>query len=386
MPDGEVSAIALPGTFHSSRLTGVAGRAPAALLLGDENRLAAQVARQVRSGPGLPATVHIYGAAGTGKSCLLASIVALAAQRHGWRAALLHEAAAFSREWSKAVRQRATSELRYRFQSLRLLAIDDIDQLAESTVAQQELTQLIDGFAETGGLLAVTSTAPPEALYGFDARLLSRMAGGLVVPLVEHGPAARQAILNAIRDRVGSSWTDQEISQLVAQPRGGPAQWLEMLRALPAVLMPKSLTRGVPVSIAQVALRVAAAYRLRIADLKGSCRQRTVAEARAMAMFLARELSQATHIAIGRYFGGRDPSTVRHNCLRIAELTRRSRDVRLQVVNLRTSLSTGSTVVPNGENLSSRRSRNRSQGPVAQSRALLRRQYAHFVDSDPTTR
>ena len=69
-----------------------------------------------------------------------------------------------------------------------------------------------------------------------------------------------------------------------------------------------------PVPIEQVARAVAVRFGLTLRDLRSDTRRQTVAEPRHLAMHLARDLTGLSFHAIGVYFGGRDPATVRHAC------------------------------------------------------------------------
>jgi chromosomal replication initiator protein len=69
-----------------------------------------------------------------------------------------------------------------------------------------------------------------------------------------------------------------------------------------------------PLTIDRIARAVASGFGVRLRDLRSSSRRQSVAEPRHLAMFLAREDAGLSFPAIGAYFGGRDPATVRHSC------------------------------------------------------------------------
>jgi chromosomal replication initiator protein len=68
------------------------------------------------------------------------------------------------------------------------------------------------------------------------------------------------------------------------------------------------------VTVDAIARSVAARFGVRIRVLRGPSRRAAVAEARHLAMHLARTHTRSSFAAIGAYFGGRDPATVRHAC------------------------------------------------------------------------
>jgi chromosomal replication initiator protein len=81
-----------------------------------------------------------------------------------------------------------------------------------------------------------------------------------------------------------------------------------------------------------VAAAVARHFDLTATELKGKSRRQAVAEARSLAMYIARRLTKASYAELGRHFGGRDHTTVLHACRKVArevgldETTRRIAD------------------------------------------------------------
>ena len=76
----------------------------------------------------------------------------------------------------------------------------------------------------------------------------------------------------------------------------------------------KPLLAEPTVTIDAIARAVADRFGVRLAVLRGPSRRASVVEARHLAMHLARLHSGSSFAAIGTYFGGRDPATVRHAC------------------------------------------------------------------------
>ncbi|HEY1064773.1 MAG TPA: helix-turn-helix domain-containing protein, partial [Pirellulales bacterium] len=68
------------------------------------------------------------------------------------------------------------------------------------------------------------------------------------------------------------------------------------------------------VELKKIAAETARQFAVKVADLRGASRRQSVAAARALAMSLARELTDHSLRQIGDYFGGRDHTTVLHAC------------------------------------------------------------------------
>jgi len=73
----------------------------------------------------------------------------------------------------------------------------------------------------------------------------------------------------------------------------------------------KQQPRG-PQDLTEITKRTAAYFSLKLNDLKGQSRCKTVALARCLAVYLAKSQLHLTFKEIGLFFGKRDASTVRH--------------------------------------------------------------------------
>lgn len=181
------------------------------------------------------------------------------------------------REITAALSHDTLHRLRDRFAAPRLVIIDGIEQVTAWDV-QRVLAQLIDLAIAGGTSFVVTMRMHPMASRSIEPSLASRLAGGLVVPMPPTGA-----------------------------PRGAEA----------------AADRLVP-SLRRIIGATARLHGLTPADLTGPSRRRQAAQARGIAMYLARTLTAKSLQAIGRAFGGRDHTTVLHG-IRVTE-ERRARD------------------------------------------------------------
>ena len=181
------------------------------------------------------------------------------------------------REIAAALSHDTLHRLRERFAAPRLVIIDGVEQVSAWDV-QRILAHLVDLAGAGGTGFVVTMRAHPMASPAIEPSLASRLAGGLVVPMPPAG------------------------LQRAAAGGGG----------------------GLVPSLRRVIAATARLHGLSAADLTGPSRRRQVAQARGMAMYLARTLTAQSLQAIGRACGGRDHTTVLHG-IRVTE-GRRARD------------------------------------------------------------
>jgi len=243
--------------------------------------------RHGREPPAGYSPLVIVGPSGAGKSRLvsgmfiehgLASRKGMPAAEGGGFAGAMWDGRSLGRDITLALTQDTLHKLRGRFAAQRLVIIDGVEQITAWDV-QRVCAQLIDLASAGGATVIVTTTSHPMASPSLEPSLASRLTGGLVVPLPPPAAAPR------------------------GLPGGGD---------------------GPAPSLRRVIGATARLHGLLPADLTGPSRRRQAAQARGMAMYVARTLTGKSLQAIGRAFGGRDHTTVLHG-IKVTEV-RRSRD------------------------------------------------------------
>ncbi len=303
-------------------------------LIGPENALAQAGALAMARGETAgvsPLVVH--GAAGVGKSRLLAGLVAERLARRP-ESALAHlEAEGFAAACAEASRRPGGwEELRERFRRLDLFVLDDLHGLERAPWAMHELTHTLDALDRAGAAVAVSARFGPGRWSGWPSRLVSRLSAGLSVgidpPSLE---SRRRYLLDRARAR-GLALPAESVEPLAGAADGYRTLdgWLAKLaltarverRGADADLV-APLLAGDPVAdgptVEAIARAVAGAFGIPPRDLRAPTRRAVVAEARHLAMHLARAHTPLSFRAIGAYFGGRDPATVRHACQAAAD-------------------------------------------------------------------
>ena len=305
-------------------------------LTGPENELAYASALALARGDASGVSpLVLHGPSGVGKSRLLAGLVAERLLRRP-ESALAHlEAEAFAALCADAAtRPGGWTALRGRFRALDLFVLDDVHALERAPLALNELTHTLDALDEAGALVALSARTGPSQWSGWPDRLVSRLRGGLAVRVEPPGLAARRRYVLEQARRRSLTLAAEGVEGLAEAADGYRVLdgWLARLalaaklerrpldRALVAALLSDeaALAAGTP-TVAQVARAVAAWFGVSLKDLRSSSRRRNVAEPRHLAMHLARAVTGQSFLAIGNYFGGRDPATVRHACQVAAE-------------------------------------------------------------------
>lgn len=319
-------------------------------LSGPENALVQAAARVVQGEKPAWNPLLLHGVTGTGKTLLLQLFVAQFQAAFPQAHVVVTTGADFARAYAHACDTDSLAELRQRYSRGQLLALDDLQHLAGKPAAQRELLHLLDGFLRRGALVLMTARHAPRETTKLDSALLSRLEGGLVVPLVPPHAEARCEIINllaaeqqvdlppAIVQRLagtlGADISPRSSRPLLALPCATVPQLRHVvvelaerarLTARPnhAQLLDELLARDGAdhkTMIKQVAALVGRHYEQSVADLRGPTRRQAVVQARSLAMYLSRRLTGASYGEIGRYFGNRDHTTVLYACSKVADL------------------------------------------------------------------
>jgi chromosomal replication initiator protein len=304
-------------------------------LAGEENALALAgvmaLARGEREGLS-PLVLH--GPSGVGKSRLLAGLMAERLVRRPESAVAEVDGEGFASACADAARRpEAWAEIRERFRSVDLLTIDGIESLARVPPALEELAHTLDALESRGAAVAVAARTAPGGLEGWPTRLVSRLLGGLSVRVDPPALASRRRfLLDRSRSR-GLSLASDAVDALAEAADGYRTLdgWLARLglvarverrpldRALAESYLADEAEPASSPTIEAIARAVAKQFGVRPGDLRGSARHPQFVEPRHLAMHLARASTGLSFAAIGAYFGGRDPATVRHACRAAAQ-------------------------------------------------------------------
>jgi len=302
---------------------------PRRFLAGPENALAETAIRAVlaKTHPAYNPVVF-FGPSGTGKSHLARGLADSYDDNRRRRAVVYTMAVDFAREFLDAVETQATDEFRDRYRKASLVVVEDVDYLADKEAAQHELLHTLDDRLATGRRTVLTSRVAPGRLREMLTGLRARLTAGLTVPLVPPRREARLAILRELAASRGLDLSADVLRILADGSTGtvpelvGTLTELQMWEQREATMLDTATVRrylarrngASQPALTRIALLTARSFSLKVADLRSASRRRAVVTARDVAMYLARQLTQSSLHQIGRYFGGRDHTTVLHGC------------------------------------------------------------------------
>jgi chromosomal replication initiator protein len=308
-----------------------------AFVTGPSNRFAQAAALAVAEQPAQAYNpFFVYGGVGLGKTHLLHAIGHFAAANHPELAVTYVSVETFTNEFINALRDGGIRSFKDRYRSTDILLIDDIQSLQGREQTQEEFFHTFNALHDSGKQVVISSDRPPKAIATLEDRLRSRFEMGLITDVQPPDLETRIAILQKrvradryeihepevlpfIAGRVSTNVRALEgaLTRVVAHGSiSGRRITVELAGEVLEDLFPAE--EGV-LSIELIQGEVCRYYTVTNDELTGDKRTRRIVRPRQVAMYLSRELTDASLPAIGRAFGGRDHTTVMYAVQKVAD-------------------------------------------------------------------
>jgi chromosomal replication initiator protein len=321
-------------------------------VIGASNRFAHAAAVAVAEAPAKAYNpLFIYGESGLGKTHLLHAIGAYTKELYGGVRVRYVSSEEFTNDFINSIRDDKASVFQRRYRDLDVLLVDDIQFLENKERTQEEFFHTFNTLYNANKQIVISSDRPPKQLITLEDRLRSRFEWGLITDIQPPELETRIAILRkkAAQDKLNAP---DDVLEYIASKISTNIRELE--GALIRVTAFASLNRqGVDLSLAEIVLKdlipnestpeitgatimaqTAAYFSLTLDDLCGTSRSRVLVNARQIAMYLCRELTDLSLPKIGQMFGGRDHTTVMHADRKIRHLMAERRSIYNQVTEL----------------------------------------------------
>ena len=297
---------------------------------GDGNRLARSAAFAVAQEPGSTNynPLLVYGGVGLGKTHLAQAVANYALEHNTAERVLYVSSDRFTSQFVQSVRENRIAAFSSYYRQADLLIVDDVQFFGEKEKTQEEFFHIFNDLHQNGKQIFLCADRPPAEIPGIEERLLSRFQWGLSADIQRPDLETRIAILQrkAARQHLAVS---PDVLELIAQRIDSNVRQLEgALTRLTALVqldeqkldldtarrfLREHTDEGADsLNADDIIEQVAEYFRLEKGDLLSRSRKQTVAQARQIAMYLCRELTDESYDHIGSRFGGRDHSTVIH--------------------------------------------------------------------------
>ncbi|NDD66299.1 chromosomal replication initiator protein DnaA [bacterium] len=307
-------------------------------IVGHNNRFAYAASEAVSKAPAKAYNpLFIYGSVGLGKTHLLHAIAHDTKLRHPKLKIEFLSSEKFTNELINAIRDKKIDAFRAKYRHVDVLLVDDIQFLSGKEQTQEEFFHTFNDLHSNAKQIVLTCDRPPKEIPTLELRLRTRFEWGLIADIQPPEFETRIAILRKKTELFHLSISDDILHYIATQI---PTNVREMEGCLTRISAYASLINtditlamasnvikdmiGVknekPLTIQYIKRKIGDYFNVSTMDLISKSRTRDLAYPRQIAMYLARELTNASLPKIGEHFGNRDHSTVMHACDKVKSM------------------------------------------------------------------
>lgn len=327
-------------------------------VVGNSNHFAHAAAVAVAEAPAETYNpLFLYGDSGLGKTHLMHAIANYAKMVNPSAKIVYISSEKFTNELIAAISARTTAKFREKYRNADILLIDDIQFLAGKEMAQEEFFHTFNDLYNANKQIVLTSDRLPREISTLEDRLRTRFESGLIGDIKPPDYETRIAILQKkasqdnvevpydvycyMADSIKSNIRELEgaLTRIISYSKitGKPLDLTLAEEALCSVIEKKGVVRITAKSINET---VSKYYNIPIEDIKGKRKTQDIADARQVAMYLCRTLTDMSFVVIGKEYGGRHYTTVMHAVDNIEKNMKKDSDVRIAVETMTKQLKT----------------------------------------------
>jgi chromosomal replication initiator protein len=321
-------------------------------VIGSSNRFAHAASVAVAESPAKAYNpLFIYGGSGLGKTHLLHAIGQYATQLGNARHVRYVSTEEFTNDFINSLRDDKTSAFQRRYRDVDILLIDDIQFLENRERTQEEFFHTFNTLHNANKQIVISSDRSPKQLSTLEDRLRTRFEWGLLADVQPPDLETRIAILQkkAAQDRLFApadvlEFIASRIANSIRELEGAlirVAAFASVTRAPMELSLAEDVLRdfipdgsGPEITAEQIMASTADYFGVSLEDLRGHSRSRVLVNARQVAMYLCRELTDLSLPRIGQAFGGRDHTTVMHADRKIRQQMAERRSLYNQIAEL----------------------------------------------------
>jgi len=325
-------------------------------VVGDNSKFAYAAAMAVSNAPGREYNpLFIYGGVGLGKTHLLQATGNRVYSQYPNLRILYTQTEEFLNEMIKSIQEYSTVQFKRKYREIDLLLIDDIHFLSGKERLQEEFFHTFNALFEAKKQIVITSDRPPKEISGLEERVISRFHWGLMVDLQPPDYETRLAILRSKIQSDNIQISDSVINYIASNIKNNIRELEGCLIKLLAhasiyktditvELAKKVLTDFIKekekrITLEKIIKSVSEFYNIDADEIKGGKRSKSVAQARQIAIYLSRHLTNLSLKEIGNGFGKRDHSTILHSFNKIENLMRKNNRIKGDISTIKSKLT-----------------------------------------------
>ena len=327
-----------------------------AFVIGNGNQFARAASLAVAERPSRAHNpLFLYGGVGMGKTHLMHAIGHEVKRRQPMASICYISAEKFTNEMISSLRNDRMTSFRDRFRTMDVLLIDDIQFIAQKERTQEEFFHTFNALHESMKHIVIASDRPPKELAEIEDRLRSRFEWGLIADIQPPDLETRVAILQkkAESEQVQlpidvAMFVASNVRTNVRELEGAMNRliaWCQLnCMEITLASTQQCLKNFIDLQVRKITIEaiqraVSENFGMKVMDLKQKNNSRTVVVPRQIAMYLAKQMTEASLPEIGRQFGGKHHTTVMHSISKIDDLRRSDKDLHRTLNKLQEQLN-----------------------------------------------
>ncbi len=297
-------------------------------IVGSSNKFAHAACLAVAANPaGAYNPLFIYGNSGLGKTHLLYAICNDIKRSRPSMTTLYIKGDDFTNELIDAIKKNKTSDFRQKYRQPDILLVDDIQFIAGKDSTQEEFFHTFNSLYEAKKQIVLTSDRPPKEIQTLEDRLRTRFEWGLIADIQPPDFETRIAIIKRKAEKLDiqippnvCEYIATKLQTNIRQLEGAVKK-LKAIHLLAGDEISISTTQSAisdilnndqpaPMTVEKIIEEVSKTFGVSPDDIRSSKRSSAVSNARQIAIYVVREITQMPMTSIGDEFGGRDHSTI----------------------------------------------------------------------------
>ncbi|MCD9853311.1 chromosomal replication initiator protein DnaA [Epilithonimonas sp. JDS] len=325
---------------------------------GESNKFASTVARSIAKRPGSTAfnPLFVYGGYGVGKTHLAQAIGLEVKASYPDKVVLYQSSEKFIQDFVKAAKSQNKTDFQHYYQMIDVLIIDDIQFLSGKAATQDSFFHIFDYLHQNGKQIILTSDKAPADILDTQERIISRFKWGLSAEIKSPNFETRRKIIVDKLSRDGIELTDDMLDYLASEVKtNGVRELIGVVNAVIAystvyksdfsldllkdTINKLATTQKKTINIPYIQEIVCDYFGIQREQLLSKTRKREIALPRQLAMYFAKEYTNATFTKIGEEMGGKDHSTVMYACDTIRDVSKIDKELKKYIKDLKEKIA-----------------------------------------------
>lgn len=309
-----------------------------AYVKGECNQIAYEAGLAISESPGGTAytPMVIYGDSGLGKTHIAHAIGLKIKELHPDNTVIYINANMFQAQYTNSILKNQANNFLHFYQMIDTLILDDVHEFAGKEKTQESFYHIFNHLHQCGKQIILTSDKSPVELQGLNNRLISRFKWGLITELTPPDETTRRKIIKQKAKKDGINIPEEVLDYLahnmttsVRELEGAMVSLLAM-----STMAKKEINIELAESIANRLITkkkkeysidyimkiVCEHFEISTDTLLSKNRKREIVQARQLAMYFSKELTNESLAHIGSVIGNKDHATVIHACKTIKDL------------------------------------------------------------------